>query len=329
MTKAAAVALGLGIAVAACGQVTQTSSSSPVQACTDLAQALCAKRASCTGGAGITRTNGDMSTCVTREELSCTIALDAPDIGNTPSTVEACVAAYATYSCADFLNGNPPAVCTPSGGRANGATCAFNDQCQTAFCARDQNTICGACAPAPSPGDSCASSACGHDQTCIDATQTCAQEGDLNSACGAGAPCGAGLSCVGSTATVAGSCQVAVGMAGKSCGGAGNAGCDGSLGLYCAGAAGAKTCMLMTYAADGAACGLMSDGTRVGCKAGTCFTSAGAAASDDTGVCKADAPDGAACDTMLGPRCAPPARCVLGGTGTAGICTVPDAKSCG
>jgi len=329
MTNRCRVLLALPLVMAAaCGDIT-SAGPSPVKACTDLAQASCAKRSSCTGGVGITRVYGDMTTCVTREELSCTLALAAPEIGQTPDKIESCVAAYATYSCPDFLNGNPPAACTPGGPRANGAACTFNAQCTTAFCARASNATCGVCAPAPSPGDSCASSACGHDQTCVDATMTCALQGDVNSACGAGAPCGAGLSCVGSSAAAAGACQVAVGQAGKPCGGAGNAGCDSSLGLYCAGAAGAKTCMMMAIVGDGAPCGLLPDGTRAICRAGTCFTAQGVAAESETGQCKATAADGASCDTVLGPRCSAPARCVVGDRGTAGTCTVPDATTCG
>jgi hypothetical protein len=271
-----------------------------------------------------------MNTCVTREELGCMLALAAPDTGQSPNLIESCVAAYTTYSCVDFLNGNPPAVCAPGGPRANGATCTFNAQCSTAFCARAGNAVCGTCAAQPQPGDSCANQGCGHDQTCVDATMTCAVEGDLNSACGADAPCGDGLSCVGSTSTVAGSCQVAVGQAGKACGGTGNAACDGSLGLYCAGAAGAKTCMMMAFADDGQPCGLLSDGTRAVCRGGTCFTPTGVAADSDLGTCKANAADGAPCDSALGPRCSGPARCVVAGdSGTAGTCTVPDATTCG
>jgi hypothetical protein len=323
------IVLGLA-APAACGQVTSTSSSvSAVKACTDLAQALCAKRAACTSGTGILRANGDMNTCVSREELTCTIALAAPATGNNPDLVETCVTAYATYSCTDFLNGNPPSACVPAGPRPNDAACTFNGQCASAYCARDKNSTCGACAAAPAPGDSCVSSNCGHDQICVDSTMTCSQFGDINSACSTDAPCGVGLTCVGATASVAGSCQVAIAIAGQSCGGQGGSGCDVSLGLYCGGTTGAKTCMTMTYGANGAPCGLMADGTRAGCKAGACFTATGIAAASDAGTCKADAADGAACDLQIGPQCAAPARCVASGAGTAGTCTVPDATTCG
>ena len=55
------------------------------------------------------------------------------------------------------------------------------------------------------------------------------------------------------------------------------------------------------------------------------FTVAGEA---QMGTCKADVATGAACDIMLGPTCAPPNRCVVTGTSTAGTGTIPDPSLC-
>jgi hypothetical protein len=325
----AAIAIGASLAAATCGDVTPVTVSA-VKACMDLAQALCTKRASCTNGAGITRANGDMSTCVSREELMCTTALAAPDSGNSPTLVEKCVADYATYSCTDFLNGNPPADCVPAGKRAANAPCTFNGQCASAFCGRSKNANCGVCQPAPAARDSCAASNCGHDQACTAASMICATYGAAGDACGTDTPCGAGLNCMGASASATGmgTCQAAATTAGAACG-AGTAGCDPAVGLFCGGVAGGKTCMLTTFVGDGAPCGLMSDGTRVACKAGNCYTSGRMAGEGEVGTCKAFAPDGSACDAMLGPPCMTPARCVPTGTGTAGTCSVPDATVCG
>jgi hypothetical protein len=41
------------------------------------------------------------------------------------------------------------------------------------------------------------------------------------------------------------------------------------------------------------------------------------------GTCKADTADGTACDTILGPGCITPARCVIGGVGSGGTCEIP------
>src|SRR5689334_8905386 len=118
----------------ACGAV----SSGPTiqQACQDLAQARCDKRSTCTmlagatgPGASLVRVYGDMATCLQREQLACQNGLMAPQTGNSPTRVEACVKAFATFSCQDFFDNNPPADCVVTGTRANVITCTFNGQC--------------------------------------------------------------------------------------------------------------------------------------------------------------------------------------------------------
>jgi hypothetical protein len=325
---AARIAIATALLPAACGSVTPASVSA-VKACTDLAQAVCMKRASCTNGTGIIRANGDMTTCVSREELTCTTALAAPDNGNNPNMVEQCVAAYASYTCTDFMDGNPPAACAPSGPRPVGAPCTFNGQCTTGFCGRSKNANCGACAAPTASGDSCAASNCGHNQACTEGTSTCVTYVDVGGVCGQDSPCAALLNCMGANAatTSTGTCMMAASTVGAACG-AGTAGCDPGQGLYCGGAAGGKTCMMTAFVGDGAPCGLMTDGTRAACRAGACYTTARLARADEVGACKAYAADGAACDSALGPSCMAPARCEPSGSGTAGTCTVPDATTC-
>jgi hypothetical protein len=301
------------------------------QACSDLAQARCDKRQSCTNGVGITRTFGNMTTCLTREKTTCTEGLGAPRTGNSPDLVEKCVAAYPTFSCADFADNKPPADCAPTGGGASGAACAFNGQCQSGFCAGTSNATCGMCALSPAAGDSCATSNCGHAQICVAATSLCQIRGTLNDSCDANHPCGNGLSCVGDNATTAtpGTCQNALTTLGAACGGATLPGCDGSVGLRCSGPANtSKSCIMTMLVAAGAACGTMADGSFAQCTQGDCYTSTGLAPGNQTGACKQDAADGAPCDVALGPGCTPPARCVPSG-GTAGTCVVPVASTCG
>jgi hypothetical protein len=125
--------------------------------------------------------------------------------------------------------------------------------------------------------------------------------------------------------------------------------CDPTLGLYCGGAAGAKTCQLVVYGGAGpdggvsgtdggtvsggatpagTPCGVLADGTHVGCVAGGCYTATGPATGSDLGTCSPFAADNAACDSNLGPDCMLPARCVASGSGTAGTCLIPDATTC-
>jgi hypothetical protein len=304
------------------------------QACTDLANTRCTERSMCSAhaggtgaGASVVRMYGDIPTCITREALGCKNGLAAPATGNSPALVEQCVAQFATYSCQDFFDNNPPAHCAVTGARANGATCVFNGQCGSGYCQGTKNAVCGTCADPPQPGADCTASSCWHNQNCLGSTMTCAAVVSMNGACDSSMPCDNGLTCVGGSSTTTGTCQPAGALVGAPCGGT-MPGCDGTLGLYCAGAAGSKACAAITFVGDGQPCGTLASGMRVGCSAGECYTATGAAGATDTGSCKAsvDAPN--ACDIVLGPGCLPPARCVVTGTGSAGTCIVPTADMC-
>jgi hypothetical protein len=334
MTKAtnlSTAAVLLAVFALGCGG----SAPSTMQACQDLANAQCTKRLSCsnsqnTAGASIVHTFGSLENCVMQETLACTNGLSAPKTGNNAALVESCATAYSTYSCNDFFNNNPPSVCAPTGPGANGTACSFNAQCTSGYCSGTKNALCGSCAVAPSAGDSCASSSCGHGQSCVASTEQCEPVGSAASSCTDDTPCGNGLSCVGNdTATsTPGTCMAAVAQLSASCGGA-MAGCNGTEGLFCAGASGAKTCIAITYVGDGMPCGDISASEHVECIAGGCYTTTGSAGTGDTGTCRADVTDGSPCDTALGPACQTPARCVLAGTGTSGTCTAPVSTSCG
>ena len=324
MSKLTLICLLAVVSVTSCGN----SGPSADQACTDQAQARCTKRMTCTGGVGITRTWGDMNTCLAREKLSCTIGLAAPLTGNSPVLVEQCVAAFPTYSCANFLNGNPPAACIVTGPKAANAVCAFAGQCSTTYCNSNKTSACGTCGPAPTAGSSCTSSNCARDQECVASTMMCQALGVSGTACNSTTPCGADLSCVGATMTSMGTCMVPAATAGMACGGT-TPGCDGTMGLYCGGMVGSKTCMTISYVGNGMPCGTLTDGSFVGCSGGgACYTSTGLAGSGEMGTCKAPAADNMPCDTIVGPPCLTPARCIVAG-GTSGTCTVPTGSTCG
>src|SRR5579859_7002378 len=93
--------------LAACGSLFLLACGSPTlpgpfdTPCSALAAAQCQKRNDCTGGANITRVYGDMATCLQREKLQCTLASAALDNAATTDNIEACVAVYPSYSCAD------------------------------------------------------------------------------------------------------------------------------------------------------------------------------------------------------------------------------------
>jgi len=302
-------------------------------ACADLAAASCAKRMACAPN-GLMRIFGSMDVCKTRVALMCADAVMAPHSGNNPTLVEACVADYPAYSCADFVDNRPPADCAPKGPLAAGAACAFNGQCASGFCAGDKNAACGTCGDPPPVASACTSTTCDHGQECVASTNLCQVPGAPGASCDAGHLCDLGLVCTGLAASTSGApatpgtCQTAAATLGAPCGGT-MPGCDGVLGLFCGGAVGAKTCMAVTFATDGTPCGDLSNTAHVACSAGSCYTATGLAASGDTGTCKADVAEGSACDDVLGPGCLAPARCVTTGGGSAGTCTLPAGATCG
>jgi hypothetical protein len=330
-----------GFMASGCGS---TSGPSTQQACSDLAAARCNQRSNCTeladpdggatasAGASLVRVYGDMHTCLEREELACRNGLSAPQTGNSPAKVEACVKAFATYSCQDFFDNNPPADCAVTGARGNGMTCTFGGQCTSGYCQGAKTSVCGVCADMPMPGADCTDSACGHNQRCVNADNTCEAVVSLNGACDGTHPCDSGLACVGANATTMtmGTCQMGGSAPGVPCG-AGQAmtACDNSLALYCAGPTGGKTCMPIVFVGNGMSCGLLADGSRTDCIAGDCYTTTGIATGTTVGTCKSFVPETAACDTVLGPGCLAPARCVVAAGGTTGTCVVPVASMCG
>lgn len=310
----------------------------PTSVCGAYAQAYCAKRQSCTNGAFITRDWGDMSTCLAREELSCTDGLEAPRTGQTTALVEQCTAGMPSYSCADVLDNNLPATCSPTGPGAEGTSCTFNGQCSSGYCSGVRYATCGKCAPPPAAGSACATSNCAHDQACIwnnVVTNVCEPYVPTGTACGAFSNplCAAGLTCAGASSTTGagGTCEPALGTSGTTCGSKNmGLGCDGSMGLWCMGHTGSEaTCGSVIYAGDGVPCGYVPGGVAE-CTRGTCYSSGGPyftfTGATTTGVCKAYASDGAACDTSSGPGCLSPARCVTAGGATAGTCIVPTAS---
>lgn len=314
--------------LSACGSQT------PATPCAAYAQAYCGKQQSCASGLFV-RNWGDMGTCVTRETLACTNTLAAPSTGKTVELVEQCTAGMPSYLCSDFLDGNLPAACNPTGPGAAGAACTYPAQCASGFCAGNRYALCGTCAAPPAVGDSCATGNCDHNQSCVTNAaldSICEPYVASGAACGAnGDPlCAADLTCAGASTTtgVGGICQPAIEIAGTTCGTKNmGLGCDSSRGLWCTAKTGATaTCSNVMYVGDGVPCGYVSDGVVAQCKSGTCYTAAGPfftfMSANSIGVCKAYAADGAACDSATGPECLAPARCITNAGTTAGACTL-------
>ena len=304
----------LGLFVVGCGTDLTAD-----QACSDVAASRCSKLSTCSA-TDLERRWGDFATCDTREKLACMQGLAAHATAATPTSTETCSTALEASTCDAFLSGvTPPAECLAQKGTAMlGAACAFSAQCSSGFCALASDALCGTCAAMPVAGDSCATTGCGPELSCVKATMLCQAPVAGGGACDRTLPCGTGLSCVGSTMTTMGTCMADVTSVGATCDPLRKTGptCDAGSGLACNTMT--KQCVMQPDAAAGMPCGLISN-VETRCAAGaTCEVPTGATA----GTCVAPAADGAACDATNGPECLFPAKCV------AGTCQLPGSATC-
>ena len=294
-------------------------------ACTTIATTRCTKLQSCSP-ADLEKRFGDLATCETRETLACTEALAAPMTGNTPSATLACSDAIGAESCPDFFSKVPPTACTTQIGPGSGA-CGFSAECATGFCGVATDALCGTCAPQPAIGDACATIGCGQDLVCVAATSLCQSPVVANGACSRDLPCADGLTCVGANAqtSTTGLCTPEVTTANGACDPKHKTGadCSADAGLACDTTT--TTCVAQPLVAAGMVCGPINGITTKCSGAATCVIPG----NQTTGTCVAPAADGATCDTVAGPTCFTPARCVsTTAGGTAGTCQLPGSPTC-
>jgi len=300
-----------------------TASVSADQACTDVAMANCARLDECVAN-GTTIRYGQLSVCRSRQRLACLVRLGAVGTGNSPASVEQCATAVPSASCDDF-DQNDVVPCQAKVGTIplDGA-CTFAGQCVTANCAIVNGTNCGTCQPPNQAGNSCAQTSCSEGFVCVQDNMECQPHAALESACDTDHPCSVSLSCVTPSGATSGTCQVAGDTLGAPCDPKHQSapGCNNSAGLYCD----STTCAAITYATVPSPCGSADNVTTVCTGAAMCFGAMG----QTLGTCEADASDGGACDTVAGPSCIPPARCVVtgGSSVTAGTCQLPDPTVC-
>ncbi len=312
------------------------------QACTATAMAQCTRRAECSqNNYLITRTYGDMATCIARLHDTCMAALASNGTGNSPANVMACANAYPSISCTDYLNSSittGPCAVQP-GTLANGAACRFSAQCQSAFCGIPTGTSCGQCAAQPTVGAAChgpngLSNCGGRGLACVgaDVTATPPTAGTcqayvtmVGATCDTMHLCGSGLSCtpVSTTATNR-TCQPA-GTLGTACNGASHPACDFNQGFACNGTT--HLCAPINVVAAGMPCGTGTDGTYADCLGnGFCM---GATSADNHGTCAAASADTAVCNRAVGPSCGAASTCVSGnGSTVVGVCSFPQANAC-
>jgi len=320
---ASAAVLGVsGLLIFACS--TSTSTSSAAQACADVAQARCQKLQQCSPQ-GLLNTYGDLASCTSTQAATCVSNLAALDTGNTPEHTEGCAQATPSQSCDDYLLGILPTACQPpSGTRDAGSVCAVSGQCAVANCLIPKTSVCGTCTPALGAGASCFNASCGPGLVCDKVTLTCATPVSASGACDDSSACAPGLTCLGNTASALGACVPLATLGGNCDLTDGGSRCDGRFGLYCNVPAG-KICAPVATANASQPCGTI-DGGVIECVASAFCRKP---ANSKVGTCLPPAADGSPCDTVNGPLCAAPARCVLSVEGgTTGTCQATVPQSC-
>ena len=291
-------------------------SPSPEEACDKLTPAFCAKLNECLPFQ-FRQGYADTAACASRIRAMCIESFTATGTSTNTSRVSDCATQIMPVSCEDLYASKTPEACKPlAGAVVNGAACVDNAQCASTWCARGDNMTCGACGPKPTAGTSCANQECGEGLSCVN--DVCVVPGMAGAQCDGTHPCRAGYACKGVTPGGMGTCALGL-SAGTMCEslmGPNNAGCDQTKGLYCHPTT--RVCTAVTYAKTGEACGVVGMGFAVCASAGTCKMQGAAT----MGTCIAPAADGAPCDSMAGPKCSPPARCV------SGLCKLEDPATC-
>jgi len=303
-------------------------SDADLSVCKTGSEATCALLQQC-NHPGLATDYGDGGTCISRSVISCLANLQAPGTAANAAHNAACATSEGSESCGSYLNLDPPDACAIlTGAGATGTPCSHPAQCASGFCAVPPADNCGSCQTPPAKGASCTElDTCGPDLACYKGT-CIAYGATVGASCSGTQPCGSGLACVLTGDSGAGTCQTAGSMPNAGCDvPATPASCNGDLGLYCvtkAGAANLHTCQPVATATAGGACGRV-DGVETICTAASSCLKA-----DGGSVCVARAADNAACNSVTGPQCMAPARCI--GTpidgGATGTCILPGSYSC-
>ncbi len=287
------------------------------EAAADAANAYCARAQAC-APAYITIAYGDLATCVRTFTDDVMRGFAGPGVNATPEWVEGCAAAVPQATCGDLLGHKMIAACkSVPGSLADGAACADDGQCKSTRCRVGANQTCGVCGPHSAAGASCGvTDDCADGLACL--SGTCVAYGEASATCDATHPCRPDLACT------SGVCGRANPVGTTSCSAAKE--CDLPNGVVCNPTT--TTCETLTFAGQGAACGLVG-GRLVQCIGPSACV--GVSAPKYQGTCSTVAAIGAACDTFAGPTCGPGAVCDCGvgaDGGCAGRCKTKDPAAC-
>ncbi|MBI5547151.1 MAG: hypothetical protein HY901_24995 [Deltaproteobacteria bacterium] len=241
-------------------------------ACTAASDSICEQLEACSPF-GLAALYGDLATCKARVMLGCMPVYDAPGTSSTPARTEKCALALAQLSCDAVKAGDlGPDCAAVAGTLADGAACGDDSQCQSHFCARASDALCGTCSPKSTEGGACVNGACSAGLVCPKGSSTCIKPvaGKAGDAC-----------------TYQEQCDLANGVA-----------CDTTS---------SKKCMQIAVAEDtGDSCGITMAGFVICPASGTCsalFGGTCSAAAADGDACS---------DSDTGPKCLLPAKCAGG-----------------
>jgi hypothetical protein len=309
--RGSVMALALAVSCGGSSSTSNGGNATPEQACADAAETLCSALERCVP-LYASLAWSDHATCVARSTINCPESFGLEGTSTTPAVLETCLMASAAASCAEIFKGVSACTVMP-GTLANGHACAQHAQCQSTFC--NPSGTCGVCADKAQPG-----AACSVDDQCTTGLK-CVNVGTLvapNKICVAyraeGEACTAMEPCTPDLACKSGTCQSADGP-GQMCSSTPDTCSAATTGNTCAAGICKST---LKIAKAGETCGIdLATQTFTLCSGGAMCKTTGV-----TSTCLAAAEDGAACDTVNGPHCNPPASC------DNGLCKIHDPASC-
>lgn len=223
--------------------------------CETFADDYCVRLSECDPVIFAAVSGGDAAICRARFAPLCTRSVAIDGVKFTADSAGQCGKSLRATSCDELLGGSLPAVCTPPGSRADGASCSDSLQCASTRCTGSATT-CGTCVPRLNSGETCQSSGqCQYGLYCRFAsigtgTGTCTAYAQVGQSCAAGDQCLPTLFC-NTGGQPSGTCANRR-AAGEAC--SKNSDCDNQKSLICDSVS--KQCVAYTvnYAEIGATC---------------------------------------------------------------------------
>lgn len=164
-------------------------------ACQAVAKAQCAKMNECSPAAW-TEQFGSNKACEARTSAACVAAHGLPGVKMSAASLNDCAGIYPKTTCANLGRRKIAAACNLPGALTDGAICAHGWQCQSTRCAISQGKSCGFCQARSATGGDCQiDDDCLSDRLCLKGS-ICTPYANEGDSC-ISSECGPELSCVG------------------------------------------------------------------------------------------------------------------------------------